>query len=41
MAEVTKSGNISDASGEGLSGSSSSLKAQLIEITPTPGGTNY
>ncbi len=35
MAEVSKSGNISDASGEGLSGSSSSLKAQLVEITPT------
>ena len=35
MAEVSKSGNISDASEEGLSGSSSSLKAQLIEITPT------
>ncbi len=35
MAEVSKSGNISDPSGEGLSGSSSSLKAQLIEITPT------
>ncbi len=35
MAEVSKSGNISDASGEGPSGSSSSLKAQLIEITPT------
>jgi len=35
VAGVTKSGNISDPSGEGLSGSSSSLKAQLIEITPT------
>ena len=35
MAEVSKSGNISDASGEEPSGSSSSLKAQLIEITPT------
>jgi len=35
VAEVSKSGNISDASEEGLSGSSSSLKAQLIEITPT------
>ncbi|GAI16815.1 unnamed protein product, partial [marine sediment metagenome] len=34
MAEVSKSGNISDPSGEGLSGSSSSLKANLIEIPP-------
>jgi len=35
VAEVSKSGNISDASGEGLSGSSSSLEAQLVEIPPT------
>ena len=35
MAGVSKSGNILDPSGEGLSGSSSSLKARLIEINPT------
>jgi len=35
VAGVSKSGNILDPSGEGLSGSSSSLKARLIEINPT------
>ncbi|UCC90290.1 MAG: translation initiation factor IF-2 [Dehalococcoidia bacterium] len=35
MAGVSKSGNVLDPSGEGLSGSSSSPKARLIEINPT------
>jgi len=35
VAEVSKSGNISEASGEGGDGSSSSPKAPLIEIAPT------